>query len=262
MRERDSWKKYTAFSFTCRPAEVGAWLPNNVAESLAIAWPLRMDKGDVEMVDAEKNVPASDVLVSNETPIKPAGVGARLPNSVVESLVNSMASKVRKSTITFLPVNKQKKFGTASKLLMRVDVITESKDLKVLTMDSLIGNLRTYEMNRNQEVPKKEVKKDKSLALKMASGDTSDEEKDMAYLTRRFQKIVRKHGDGGTLQVRSSKSFVPHARTYAQNSDRAKWQAWHRVWLLHHQGVQAFGGTLGSRYCENSKIVFLLKHVG
>ncbi|WMV07648.1 hypothetical protein MTR67_001033 [Solanum verrucosum] len=30
----------------------------------------RMDKGDVEMLDAEKNVPASDVLVSNESPVK------------------------------------------------------------------------------------------------------------------------------------------------------------------------------------------------
>ncbi|XP_015159542.1 AT-rich interactive domain-containing protein 5-like [Solanum tuberosum] len=29
-----------------------------------------MDKGDVEMLDAEKNVPASDVLVSNESPVK------------------------------------------------------------------------------------------------------------------------------------------------------------------------------------------------
>ncbi|KAG5571937.1 hypothetical protein H5410_061703 [Solanum commersonii] len=29
-----------------------------------------MDKGDVEMLDAEKNVPASDVLVSNKSPVK------------------------------------------------------------------------------------------------------------------------------------------------------------------------------------------------
>ncbi|WMV42137.1 hypothetical protein MTR67_035522 [Solanum verrucosum] len=29
-----------------------------------------MDKDDVQMVDAEKNVPASDVLVSNESPVK------------------------------------------------------------------------------------------------------------------------------------------------------------------------------------------------
>ncbi|KAK4713349.1 hypothetical protein R3W88_019256 [Solanum pinnatisectum] len=49
-------------------------------------------------------------------------------------------------------------------------------------------------MNRNQDTSKKEVKKDKSLALKISSGDTSSEEEDMAYLTRRFQKIVKKHG--------------------------------------------------------------------
>ena len=30
---------------------------------------VRMDKGDVEMVDAEKNIPASDILVFNEYPI-------------------------------------------------------------------------------------------------------------------------------------------------------------------------------------------------
>ena len=29
-----------------------------------------MDKSDVEMVDAEKNVPASDVLLSNKSPVK------------------------------------------------------------------------------------------------------------------------------------------------------------------------------------------------
>ena len=32
---------------------------------------------------------------------------------------------------------------------IKVDAITEAKDLKVLTMDVLIGNLKTHEMNRN-----------------------------------------------------------------------------------------------------------------
>ncbi|KAH0633286.1 hypothetical protein KY284_036072 [Solanum tuberosum] len=76
----------------------------------------------------------------------------------------------------------------------KVDAITEAKDLKVLTMDALIGNLKTYEMNRNQDISKKETKKDKSLVLKITSGEDSSEEDDMAYLTKRFQKIVRKHG--------------------------------------------------------------------
>ena len=43
----------------------------------------------------------------------------------------------------------------------KVDAITEAKDLKVLTMDALIGNLKTHEMNRNHDLSNKEVKKDK-----------------------------------------------------------------------------------------------------
>ena len=48
----------------------------------------------------------------------------------------------------------------------KVDVITEAKDLKVLTMDALYGNLKTHEMNQNHDLSKKEVKKNKSLMLK------------------------------------------------------------------------------------------------
>ena len=48
----------------------------------------------------------------------------------------------------------------------KVDAITEAKDLKVLTMDALIGNLKTHEMNRNYDLSKKEAMKDKSLMLK------------------------------------------------------------------------------------------------
>ena len=41
-------------------------------------------------------------------------------------------------------------------------------------------------LNRNQEASKKELKKEKSLAIKMISSETSDEDKDMACLTRRY----------------------------------------------------------------------------
>ncbi|XP_015161849.1 uncharacterized protein [Solanum tuberosum] len=61
-------------------------------------------------------------------------------------------------------------------------------------MDALIENLQTHEMNKNQETLKKEVKRNKSLTLKVTSSEVSEEDEDMAYLTRRFQKIVRKHG--------------------------------------------------------------------
>ena len=73
----------------------------------------------------------------------------------------------------------------------KVDAITEAKDLKVLTIDALIGNLKTHEMNQNYDSSKKEAKNDKSLMLKYKSdGDSSYD--DMAYLISRFQKIMKK----------------------------------------------------------------------
>ena len=59
-------------------------------------------------------------------------------------------------------------------------------------MDALIGNLKTREMNRNHDLSKKEVKKNKSLMLKYKSEEDSNDD-DMAYLINRFQKIVRKN---------------------------------------------------------------------
>ena len=75
----------------------------------------------------------------------------------------------------------------------KVDAITEAKDLKELTMDALIRNLKTYEMNRIHDQSQKEVKIDKSFMLKYRSEEDSTDDDDMAYLIRKFQKIVRKN---------------------------------------------------------------------
>ena len=60
-------------------------------------------------------------------------------------------------------------------------------------MDALIGNLKTDEMNRSHDQSNKKVKKDKSLILKYRSEEDSSDEDDMAYLIKRFHKIVRKN---------------------------------------------------------------------
>ncbi|XP_069144342.1 uncharacterized protein [Solanum lycopersicum] len=93
----------------------------------------------------------------------------------------SMTKQVRK-VLRILPKSWESK----------VDDIIEAKDLKVLTMDALIGNLKTHEMNRNYNSSKKEAKKDKSLMLKYKSYEDSSDD-DMTYLISRFQKIVRKN---------------------------------------------------------------------
>ncbi|XP_010321705.1 uncharacterized protein [Solanum lycopersicum] len=48
-------------------------------------------------------------------------------------------------------------------------------------------------LNRIKETSKKEVKKEKSLALKVTLDRTYDGDDEMTYLPRRFQKLVRKH---------------------------------------------------------------------
>ncbi|XP_049368191.1 uncharacterized protein LOC125833082 [Solanum verrucosum] len=76
----------------------------------------------------------------------------------------------------------------------KVNSITEARNLKVLTMDDLIGNLQTYELNRQQGSTVKEGKKEKSVALRTSLNDGSEEEDEMTYLTRRFKKIIKNHG--------------------------------------------------------------------
>nr|XP_016490487.1 PREDICTED: uncharacterized protein LOC107810242 [Nicotiana tabacum] len=81
----------------------------------------------------------------------------------------------------------------------KVNAITEAKDLQTLTMDEL-----TYEMKRKKDSERREPKKEKNPVLKAENNDSSEEDSDMAYLTRRFQKMVRRNGgDSSMLAVKS-----------------------------------------------------------
>ncbi|XP_070025056.1 uncharacterized protein [Nicotiana sylvestris] len=74
------------------------------------------------------------------------------------------------------------------------NAITEAKDLQALTIDELVGNLKTCEMKKKKDSERRESKKEKNLVLKVESNDSSEEDCDMAYLTKRFQKMVRRNG--------------------------------------------------------------------
>ncbi|XP_070014744.1 uncharacterized protein [Nicotiana sylvestris] len=76
----------------------------------------------------------------------------------------------------------------------KVNAISKVKDLQALTMDELIGNLKTYEMKRKKDSERRKPKKEKNLVLKAENNDSSEEDSDMAYLTKRFQKMVRRNG--------------------------------------------------------------------
>ncbi|XP_070052607.1 uncharacterized protein [Nicotiana tomentosiformis] len=76
----------------------------------------------------------------------------------------------------------------------KVNGITEAKDLQKLTIDELIGNLKTYEIKKKKDNERIDPKREKNLVLKTDKNDSSGEDADMAYLTKRFQKMVRRNG--------------------------------------------------------------------
>ncbi|XP_075100665.1 uncharacterized protein LOC142176573 [Nicotiana tabacum] len=80
-----------------------------------------------------------------------------------------------------------------SSWVSKVNAITEAKDLQELTVDDLVGNLKTYEIKSNLDSERREPKKEKNTILKAESNDSSEEDSDMAYLTKRFQKMVRRN---------------------------------------------------------------------
>ncbi|XP_070004501.1 uncharacterized protein [Nicotiana sylvestris] len=82
------------------------------------------------------------------------------------------------------------------------NAITEAKDLHELTIDKLVGNMKTYKMKRKIDSERREPKKEKNLVLKATSNYSSEEDSDMSYLTKRFQKMVRRNG--GMLKRGSS----------------------------------------------------------
>ena len=80
----------------------------------------------------------------------------------------------------------------------KVTAIEESKDLDDIKVQKLIGSLQTYELSSPNQ------RKSKSLALKTINErvdvhDSSDDdvvEKDIAYLTKNFQKFLKFKNSG------------------------------------------------------------------
>ena len=86
----------------------------------------------------------------------------------------------------------------------KVTAIQEAKDLKVLSLDELIGNLQTYELRRTSQ-QQEETKKDRGLALKIMEEDSpNSDEEDIAMVTRKFKKFFKK-AKAGMKQKQSIK---------------------------------------------------------
>ncbi|XP_070049763.1 COP1-interactive protein 1-like [Nicotiana tomentosiformis] len=93
-------------------------------------------------------------------------------------------NKLDRKTLSVLPSSWERK----------VNAIMGENDLQKLTIDELIGNLKTYEMKKKKDHERREPKREKNLVLKIDNNESSDEGADMAYLTKRFQNMVRRIG--------------------------------------------------------------------
>lgn len=55
--------------------------------------------------------------------------------------------------------------------------------------------MKTYDLNRKQRTTADKGKKENPIALRTFSkNDVIEEEEEMAYITKKFQKIIKKHG--------------------------------------------------------------------
>ncbi|XP_070032481.1 uncharacterized protein [Nicotiana tomentosiformis] len=72
----------------------------------------------------------------------------------------------------------------------KVATIQEAKELDNISLDELIGNLKTHEM-RKMELRKEEPKRDKALVLKASEEDESDNDELGLAMFIKFKKFMK-----------------------------------------------------------------------
>ncbi|XP_059310980.1 uncharacterized protein LOC132062420 [Lycium ferocissimum] len=177
----------------------GPHVPINKDEAgLATTPKTRREYTEVDRKAVEKNYKAKKILVcgieadeynriSSCTTAKEIGKLSKLPTkgqrkftSIIDEL-NSLGevittTKLVRKLLGVLPDSWDSK----------VNAIHEAQDLTKLTVDELIGNLKTYEMKMTmKKIEKNKTKKERNLVLQAPRGDSSDDESKMAYLPRK-----------------------------------------------------------------------------
>ncbi|XP_070022282.1 uncharacterized protein [Nicotiana sylvestris] len=121
----------------------------------------RREYNDIDRKVVEKNYRSKKILM--------CGIGPDEYNRVFTSIINELHS-----------------LG---------DVIPRNKLVrKFLSVLPGSWESKTYELKRKKDSERREPKKEKNLVLKAERSDSSDEDSDMAYLTKRFQNMVRRNG--------------------------------------------------------------------
>ncbi|KAF3638257.1 putative arabinogalactan peptide 20-like [Capsicum annuum] len=162
----------------------------------------RKDYNESDRKKIEKNYKAKQILVCGIGPDEYNRVFAcESAKEIWEALQNAQegTSQVKQSKIDMLTTQYELfkmtegesiqdmhiRFTSIVNEFNKVNAISEAKYLQKMTMDELIGNMKTYEVKRQQDSESRDSKKEKSMVCKASRSDSSsDDNTGLAYVTR------------------------------------------------------------------------------
>ncbi|GJZ54413.1 zf-CCHC domain-containing protein [Tanacetum coccineum] len=143
---------------------------------------------------------------------------------------NTIITSLKALDEGFSSMNYVRKFlrGLHTKWRIKVTAIEESKDLSLLALDELIGNLKVHEvvMEKDSEIYRGKKERVKSIALKAKKESSDDEtltsgsdDEEYAMAVRNFKKFFRRKGKF-VRQPREEKKSFRHRDEKKGKSDR------------------------------------------
>ncbi|XP_070045551.1 intracellular protein transport protein USO1-like [Nicotiana tomentosiformis] len=180
-----------------------------VGEPAVIVPKTRKEYNDVDRKAVEKNFRAKNILVCGIGPDEYNRISAcQSTKEIWEALqtAHEGTTQVKQSKIDMLTTEyelfKIKDDESIKDMHTRfTSIINELHSLgEIIPRNKLVRkvlNVLPAPGRRKNDSERREPKKEKNLVLKAENDNSSEEDSDMAYLTRRFQKIVRRNGAWG-----------------------------------------------------------------
>ncbi|XP_070002785.1 uncharacterized protein [Nicotiana sylvestris] len=190
----------------------GPYVPTRVLQELPFSMAkTNKEYTEVDNIAVEKNFHTKNILVYGIGPEEYNRISTcDTAKEICEALqtAHERTTQVKQSKIDMLTTEYElfkmrddesiqdmhTRFTSIINELHSVDEIILRNKLE-LTVEELIGNLKTHELKKKINSEKREPKREKNLVLKDDYNDSSEEDSDMAYLTKRFQKMVKKNGE-------------------------------------------------------------------
>nr|XP_016439587.1 PREDICTED: uncharacterized protein LOC107765451 [Nicotiana tabacum] len=184
----------------------GPYVPTRVLQELPFSMAkTNKEYTEVDNIAVEKNFHTKNILVYGIGPEEYNRISTcDTAKEICEALqtAHERTTQVKQSKIDMLTTEYElfkmrdgesiqdmhTRFTSIINELHSVDEIILRNKLE-LTVEELIGNLKTHELKKKINSEKREPKREKNLVLKDDYNDSSEEDSDMAYLTKRFQKM-------------------------------------------------------------------------